>query len=119
MFEKFEKKIIEWLELKLTRIVRDLAEAIDEKTPEDTFELISRNQTEMPHMEGDSMKARVFNDDPKAVFVEYGQEPKAYDYYKSSWRRKGWSPFYSWVGAKMFTRSWTEQKQDIISQLNS
>jgi hypothetical protein len=65
MFEKFEKHIHTKVEKALTEIVRDLADAIDEKTPEDTYELISRNQVEMPHIEGDSVKARVFNDDPK------------------------------------------------------
>lgn len=119
MLEQLEKNILKKLELKLTRIVRDLADSIDEKTPEDTFELISRNQVEMPHIEGESMKARVFNDDPKWVYVEYWQDPNTYNYYKQSWRRNGGSPFYSGVGAKMFTRSWKEQKQDIITQLHS
>lgn len=71
MFEKFQNRIISKTQKVLTEIVRDLANDIDEKTPEDTYELISRNQTEMPHIEGDSIKSRIFNDDPKAIYVEY------------------------------------------------
>lgn len=119
MFENFEKHILDKVKNTLTEIVVDLADSIDSKTPEDTYELISRNQIEMPHIEWDSVKARVFNDDPKAVFVEYGQEWKVMNYYKWSGRRKWWEPFHQGIGAKMFTDTWNEKKQDIISKLKS
>lgn len=117
MFEKFEKHIIDKVKNTLTEIVVDLADAIDEKTPEDTYELISRNQIEMPHIEWDSIKARVFNDDPKAVFVEYGQEPKTMNYYKWSGRRKWWTPFHQGVGARMFSNSLKEKLPEIKEKL--
>lgn len=50
MFEKFEKHIIDKVKRTLTGIVVDLADGIDEKTPEDEYELISRTQIEMPHV---------------------------------------------------------------------
>lgn len=89
MFDNFEQRIIEKAKTVITELVRDVADLIEDNTPEDTYELISRNQIVLPHIEGDSIKAKVFNDDPKAKFVEYGQEPKVYSYYKKSGRRKG------------------------------
>lgn len=105
MFEAFEKRIIQNTITVLAEIVSDVARNVDENTPEDTFELISRTQIEMPRLQGDSIKAKVFNDDPKAKFVEYGQEPKTFNYYKKSGRRKGGAPFYRGVGAQMFRRA--------------
>jgi len=71
----------------------------------------------MPHQEWDSIKARVFNDDPKAIFVEYGQEPKTMNYYKWSGRRKWGSPFYQGVGARMFSNSLKEKLPEIREKL--
>lgn len=105
MFEAFEKRIIQKTITVLAEIVSDVSRNVDENTPEDTFELISRTQVEMPKLQGDSIRAKVFNDDPKAKFVEYGQEPKQFNYYKKSGRRKGGTPFYSGVGAQMFRRA--------------
>ena len=90
---------------------------IEEKTPEDTFELKKKNKMQLPRMEWTHMVARVTNDDEKWVYVEYGHEPKEYNYYKNSWRRKWWEPFYSWVGARMFSRTKKEMESTIRKTL--
>ncbi len=94
MFAGFENIIIQKAIKVMSDVVVEIADKIEENTPEDSYELISRNQIEFPQVQGDSIKAKIFNDDPKAKFVEYGQEPKVYNYYKGSGRRKGGSPFY-------------------------
>ena len=48
-------------------------------------------------------KARLFNDDPKAEFVEYSNATK--NYYKDWWRRKWNSPFMSWKWSGFFRKT--------------
>ena len=93
--------------------VEYLKTKIDEKTPEDTFELIKNNKIEKASRNGNKITGKVYNETPYAEYVEYGVRQADYNYYKDSGRRKGLAPFYTGIGARMFTRSADEEEQTL------
>ena len=99
-----------------------LKKSIDEKTPEDTFELIKNNKINSPVVEWNIVIWSVSNNTEYAILVERGVQNKKYNYYKGWWRRKWWKPFYvwgsigKWVWARMFTRWLDDSKQEIINK---
>jgi hypothetical protein len=79
-------------------------QSIDEKTPEDTKELVLNNEI-IPAKEEQqgTVSGSVKNETEYGVYVEYGVEGKKYGYHKP----KG-QLFHIGVGAGMFTRTIAE-----------
>lgn len=91
----------------------ELSEKIDEYTPEDTFTLESNTKIHWAEEKDWKIVWEVYNTDPKAIYVEHGKNGKVFNYYKNSWRKRGWMPFYSGVGAHMFWRAKKDMEKKI------
>lgn len=107
---KLENRAKEQLEIALVQ----LADKIDEYTPEDTFELKSKTKIKEVERTSTWFKWSVVNADPKAIYVEHGQIGKTFNYYKNSGRRNGGSPFYSGQWAHMFRRAKKNLQKTIL-----
>lgn len=92
---------------KFTDIVKD---RVDEKTPEDTKDLLWSNQRSEVIINWSKLHSRVYNDTEYAPYVEYWVEWKFYEYHKPKWKT-----FYSWVWAWMYWRT----KNEINNKFNS
>lgn len=117
-FTKEEKEIARSIERGVNKALEYLKKKIDEKTPEDTFTLIGNNDIEKAIQTGTSIKGSVYNNTEYAQYVEYGVMSKTYNYYKNAGRRGGRAPFYSGIGARMFTKSADEEEQEIYNIIN-
>lgn len=117
MFDSIKKQIVDNLKGKMKDLIIEANEKIQEKTPEDTFELQSKHKIQLPEMEWTHIVARVTNDDPKWKYVEYGREGRIFNYYKNSGRRRKANPFYSWVWARMYSRTKGEMEAKIKNTL--
>lgn len=87
-FEKGKNLIINQLMKNVNECLRDIADEVDAKTPEDTFQLISHNKTDWAAIQPGKITGRVYNDDEKAKYVEYGQDGRVFNYYKDGQREK-------------------------------
>ena len=82
-------------------------------TPEDTM-LLQNSTKELPVTNIFWMISWwLINETPYAAYVEYWVMSKSYNYYKAGGRRAGWHPFYTWVGARMFTRAQFENENQV------
>ena len=117
-FSKIEKNIDSKIKLWINKATSYLKDKVDEKTPEDTFELIKNNKRELAKKEWDRYVWEVLNDTEYALYVEYGIWWEQYNYYKNSWRKGWWSPFYKWVWARMFTRTSDEEESEVYNIIN-
>ena len=95
---------------------------IDEKTPEDTGDLVKNTKIEEATKEGDTIIGKVVNKQGYAIYVEFGRSktpgvPKTgikFTYHKPKGKE-----FYSWVGARMFSRTADEEKAFIINMIKT
>ncbi len=99
----FAKQIQKMAEKKVKEVSEVWLEKLKTLTPEDYWDLQEANQVSEVYTLWTTSKARIFNDDPKAHFVEYSNSTK--NYYKDWWRRKWNSPFMRWKGAWMMRRT--------------
>ena len=99
----FTKQIQKIAEAKVEEVAQKWLKKLKELTPEDTFKLQNSNKKSEVATVGTTTAVRIYNDDPKAIYVEYSSKNK--NYYKNWWRKKGWNPFYSWKGAWMFRKT--------------
>lgn len=86
---------------KFTDIVLD---KINEKTPEDTKELLWNNQRSEIIENGDKLYSRVFNDTEYAPYVEY------WVWREFKYNKPKWKIFFTWIWAWMYWRTWKEVK---------
>lgn len=114
MFEEFEKSLNDRLEKAINKSLETLKNSIDEKTPEDTKTLLGQTRIEQAKQSWNEIIGKVINDNTEYwLYVEYGVKNRAYNYHKPKW-----SVFYSWIGARMFTRWFDDTKQEIINNIN-
>jgi len=76
----FRKQIQKLAEAKVEEITAKGFKKLKELTPEDTYKLQKSNQRSEVDTVGTTTMARIYNDDPKAVYVEYSSRTK--NYYK-------------------------------------
>lgn len=108
MLETYIKTWIEkWVEL--------LLKEAEKNTPEDTYKLQEGNKKQPIRQQGDIISWWLINETEYAPYVEYGVSGKKYNYYKWGGRRAGWSPFYSWVGARMYSKAQFENEKEVKS----
>ena len=90
-------------------------------TPEDTYKLQKNNKEQKIENTNWIISWWLINTTPYAKYVEYWVGRK-YNYYKWSGRRRGWKPFYSWVGARMYSKTQFENQTNvrniIIEEIN-
>ena len=95
---------------KRMRIALDfLEDEIIKWTPEDTWVLINNYEKWDIIQIWDKTIWYIENNTDYAWFVEYWVWKK-YNYYKNWWRKRWWSPFYSWVWARMITKAFEWQE---------
>ena len=105
--------------------LEELKENIIEKTPIDTWELISNNEIEKAHMEWDVIVWRISNKTKYAWNVEtWFDDTKVFDYHKREWwTRKIYyqagqeTPGHLW--ARMYTRAFDELKDKIVLNIKN
>jgi len=89
------------------------ADKVDEKTPESTKTLLWNNKQVKARKLWNNYIWSVENDTEYAVYVEYWVWWKDFNYNKPKW-----SNFYSWVGARMFTRTQDEEENEVSNIIN-
>ena len=85
-----------------------IKEKVDEKTPEDTKELLWNNLIWPLEQVGTQIGIRVFNKTEYAPYVEY------WVWRNFEYNKPKWNIFYKWIWAWMFGRTWQEYKNKFI-----
>lgn len=112
-FDEDYKKILWWLVKWVNEATKEAKNLIDQKTPEDTKRLLSKNKIQEAKVVKDTVQWSVENDTEYAFFVEYWVRSRKYNYNKPKW-----NIFYRWVGARMFTRTKEEINKNIDKIIN-
>jgi hypothetical protein len=107
--KEIDKSITDWIN-KATKYLKD---KVDEKTPESTKTLLWNNKQVKARKLWNNYIWSVENDTEYAVYVEYWVWWKDFNYNKPKW-----SNFYSWVGARMFTRTQDEEENEVSNIIN-
>jgi len=107
--KEIDKSITDWIN-KATKYLKD---KVDEKTPEDTKTLLWNNKQVKARKLWNNYIWSVENDTEYAVYVEYWVWWKDFNYNKPKWNN-----FYSWVGARMFTRTQDEEENEVSNIIN-
>ena len=108
----FNDVILLWVNKALVK----LKQLVDEKTPIDTSTLIGNNIIIPATINWNIISWKVINETEYAPYVEYWVQGKGYNYYKGD-RKSWWSPFYSWVWARMFTRTRDETEAEVKAMI--
>lgn len=128
-FWKFKLNLDKFVEDKEKLLIEAIDEAleyikqrIDEKTPEDTGDLVENNKIHRAKKVDGVISWSVKNETGYAIYVEYGRSktegvPKAGITFRYN-KPKG-TNFYTWVGARMFTRTADEEKAFIINLIKT
>jgi len=82
------------------------------RTPEDTFELQKWHQKQPIVDSNWLISGWLVNKVSYAKYVEFGVG-KSYNYYKDWGRRKWASPFTSWIGARMYSKTQFENEKQV------
>ena len=107
--KEIDKSITDWIN-KATKYLKD---KVDEKTPEDKKTLLWNNKQVKARKLWNNYIWSVENDTEYAVYVEYWVWWKDFNYNKPKWNN-----FYSWVGARMFTRTQDEEENEVSNIIN-
>lgn len=100
----YDKKIIN----NINESLEVLEQSIDEKSPVDSWDYIKHNRKFKATKLWAKIIWSVYNDDPKAVNVEY--------WFRSSpvnWSKKDWKTMYTRTGARVYTRTIDEKENEI------
>lgn len=83
--------------------------SVDEKTPEDEKELLSKNKITPAQINGTVVIWIVSNDADHSIYVEFGRNKlwKTNKYHKPKW-----SVFYTGIGARMYARTKLEKENE-------
>jgi len=89
---------------KLDKYTDVVKKKIDEKTPEDTKELLWNTQRSEVIENGNKLYSRVFNNTEYAPYVEY------WVWREFKYNKPKGKIFFTWIWAGMFWRTWQEVK---------
>ena len=128
--------IVKWLDLLVVALnnkvergidksLRELRSNIIQKTPIDTWELVSWNEIEKAHLEWSSIVWRIFNNTPYAWDVEtWFDNSEIFNYHKRNWDSR--NVYYRWwqntpgqLWARMYTRAFDELEKTIIINIKN
>ncbi len=108
--KKLDLRVKAWI----NKALEVLKEDIDTKTPTKSWDLLEGNEIESAEKTGTRFAWKVVNDVDHGKYVEFWVKSSSYNYHK-------WPPtndstiYYSWVGARMFTRGFEEKRNEIKS----
>lgn len=107
--DKYVKKIDKNIKNNINLALEVLKDWVDEKTPEDTKTLLWNTKIEKAKDEWNKIVGKVSNDTEYAIYVELWVWDRAYNYHKPKWTQ-----FYTWIWARMFTRTADEKENEVI-----
>lgn len=119
IFAKIDARIRKKMENAMSDALKILKESVDEKTPEDTNTLLQNNTIDEGEWHGSTLVGRVKNPTEYAKYVEYGHTGKVFNYYKNKGRKRGGTPFYQGVGARMFERTKNEKMKEVLQKFKN
>ena len=105
-----EKAITDWI----NEATDYLIEKVREKSPTDTGAYIKWHKIEKATNYWNRIKGSVYNDMEYAQEVEYWFRRSAVNWHKWPPRNES-TRFYTWVGARPYTRTWDEEEKTIIN----
>ena len=116
--DDIEKLITEGID----EVMEFAKEKLEEKTPEDTQELVKWYEIQETKRTGTLITGTILNRVPYGIYVEYGLSKeegiptggKAFNYHKPKW-----VTFYRWVGARMVTKTYDQDQEDMSKILEN
>ena len=93
-----------------------LAEVV-QKSPVDTWEYLKGNKISPIDTVWDQTGVRIYNDSENAEEVEYWFSWNPVNWHKN--RKWGWPVIYSWVWARVYTRTYDEKKNEVIKNFKN
>lgn len=115
-FKNIERDINNKVERAIDKSTSILLEDVKEKSPVDTWKYIWWHTQEKSKQTWDVIKGSVYNDMEYAKEVEYWFKSTAVNWHKN--RRQWWPVIYRWVGARVYTRAYDENKDKITDLIN-
>jgi hypothetical protein len=107
LMQDIEAKAIVWVNKGLNYLLSDIIQ----KSPVDTWEYLKWNKIKKAEKIGTQIYWEVFNESENAENIEYWFRKSPVNWHKN--RKKWWPIIYTWVGARVYSRSADNNQENI------
>lgn len=115
--KKYVKQIEENVKKEVNSELFDLFWDVLQKSPVDKWNYIKWHKVQKAEKQKDLIIWEIFNQSEEASNVEFGWRSTAVNWHKN--RKKWWPIIFTWVGARVYTRVFEENKDRILKKFKN